>query len=85
MQDYIAVDGTFSKTFYKYVFFLATGVDTDDHTLVLAWAYILKESASTWSWFFNLLKDAISCITEGTVIVSHRQKGLMVGFEASFD
>ena len=61
---------------------LACGLDGNQQTLLLAWALVPSENQEYWEYFLNLLSEAyLPCSTEGFVIISDRDKGLVPATE----
>jgi len=75
---FIAVDGMFLKTLFIQTLLLAVTIDSNGHTLLLAWAVVESENASSWEYFLLNLQLAIpEIITEATTLMSDRDKGLI--------
>lgn len=76
----IMFDGAHLSSVFGGILLLATTIDADEATIVLAWAIVRTESKETWRFFFELiaqsLKDSYDEEAEGLAIISDRQKGL---------
>ena len=61
---------------------LACSLDANQQILLLAWALVPSENQENWEYFLNLLSEAYPpCSTEGFVIISDRDKGLVLTTE----
>ena len=61
---------------------LACALDGNQQILLLAWALVPSENQENWEYFLNLLSDAYPpCTSGGFVIISDRDKGLVLAIE----
>ena len=61
---------------------LTCGLDVNQQTLLLVQALVPSENQENWEYFLNLLSEAYPpCSTEGFVIISDRDKGLVPATE----
>ena len=61
---------------------LACSLNGNQQTLLLVWALVPSENQENWEYFLNLLSEAYPlCSTEGFVIISDRDKGLLPTIE----
>jgi zinc finger SWIM domain-containing protein 3 len=61
---------------------LACALDGNQQILLLAWALVPTENQDNWEFFLNHLKEAYPpCSTNGFVIISDRDKGLVPATE----
>jgi hypothetical protein len=74
----VIVDGTFLTGRFKLTLLLAVGVDADGRNVILAWAIVESENASSWEYFLRLLRRSIPEITsEWCVFILDYDKGLI--------
>lgn len=81
MRRIMAVDGTFLKSQFVQILLLAVGIDANGHNLLLVWTLVEGENASTWEWFFYLLKTDIPVCMQMNLI-SDLDKGIPAGDQA---
>lgn len=53
-RNLMVFDGAYCSSIYGGILLIATSIDANENTLVLAWAIVPTESAEWWSWFFEL-------------------------------
>ena len=71
------MDGTFTKEIFNLTILLAVSVDTNNHSVLLAWAIVESENESSWRFFLSNLCAAIPEVDRpATTIMSDRDKGL---------
>jgi hypothetical protein len=58
-RQLIMFDGAHLLSPYHGILLLATAIDQDEATIVLAWAIVRSESIDTWCWFFNTIAEPI--------------------------
>ncbi|KAM3250528.1 hypothetical protein P3L10_004598 [Capsicum annuum] len=72
------LDGTFLKGKFKGILLVALGQNSMKHFYPLAWAVIDRETARTWKWFIDLLRNSLGLADgEGLTLMSDMQKGLI--------
>jgi hypothetical protein len=60
----------------------ACALDGNQQVLLLAWALVPSENQENWEYFLNLLSKAyLPCFAQGFVIISDRDKGLVLATE----
>ncbi|XP_024006532.1 uncharacterized protein LOC112083040 [Eutrema salsugineum] len=75
----IGVDGCFLKSVQKGELFAANGRDADNRIYPIAWAVVQMENTNNWAWFFCKIKVDLGLGDgDGYVLVSDRQKGLLI-------
>ncbi|GJS87131.1 hypothetical protein Tco_0769767 [Tanacetum coccineum] len=76
-RPYISLDGCHLKGKFNGVLVAATGIDGNNSIFPVAYGVLESENTKSWTWFLNLLKEAIGT-PNGLVISSDMQKGLEV-------
>ncbi|KAM3284145.1 hypothetical protein P3S67_022943 [Capsicum chacoense] len=78
LRPFIGLDGTFLKGKFKGILLVALGQNSMKHFYPLAWAVIDRETARTWKWFIDLLRNSLGLADgEGLTLMSDMQKGLI--------
>lgn len=54
-RKFLVFDGAHCSSKFGGILLIATTIDPDEETLILAWALVPSESQEWWSWFFELL------------------------------
>nr|GEX54034.1 uncharacterized protein [Tanacetum cinerariifolium] len=76
-RPYISLDGCHLKGKFNGVLVAATCIDGNNSIFPVAYRVLESENTKSWTWFLNLLKEAIGT-PNGLVISSDMQKGLEV-------
>ncbi|KAF3647913.1 SNF1-related protein kinase regulatory subunit beta-3 [Capsicum annuum] len=75
LRPFIGLDGTFLKGKFKGILLVALGQNSMKHFYPLAWAVIDRETARTWKWFIDLLRNSLGLADgEGLTLMSDMQK-----------
>lgn len=69
----IGVDGAHLKGPYPGIIFTAVGKDGNNNIYPVAWAVVETESADTWGWFLELLKNDISSVAASVTWVHEKE------------
>jgi hypothetical protein len=84
MQSFIGIDSTHTGSKFQMTLLVAVGIDANDETLPIAWALVLIELESWWTWFLKKFKEAYRADMPGVVFMSDREKGLPVAIDKVF-
>ena len=71
------MDGTFLKARFILTLLLTVGIDANGELVLLAWAVVESENASSWEWFLQHLRWSLPALAqEPATMISNRDKGL---------
>ena len=51
LRPYTGLDGTHTKSRFRMMLLIATGIDANGQILLLAWALVPTENKEWWTWF----------------------------------
>ena len=85
LRPYTGLDGTHTKSRFRMMLLIATGIDANGQILILAWALVLSENTKWWTWFCKFLYEWFPSLqSENHVFVSDREKGIFEGLNTAF-
>jgi hypothetical protein len=57
LRPYTGLDGTHTKSRFRMMLLIATGIDANGQILLLAWALVPTENKEWWTWFCTFLHE----------------------------
>ena len=85
LRLYTGLDGRHTKSRFRMMLLIATGIDANGQILILAWALVLSENTKWWTWFCKFLYEWFPSLqSENHVFVSDREKGIFEGLNTAF-
>jgi hypothetical protein len=85
IKELVGLDACHTKSRFRMMLLIATGLDANNQILPLSWALVPTENTEWWSWFCNCLNAWFPRLrVKDHVFISDRGKGIFEGISKEF-
>ena len=85
LRPFVGLDGCHTRSRFRMMLLIATGIDANDQVVLLSWALVPTESTEHWTWFMQFLSKNFTCFNDQDFIfISDRDKGISIGLDEVF-
>jgi hypothetical protein len=85
IKDLVGLDACHTKSRFRMMLLIATGLDANNQILPLSWAIVPTENTEWWIWFCQCLNAWFPGLrAKDHVFISDREKGIFEGISKEF-